>query len=117
MSESLSVYADSELVSDVPNDENLHIELQLPQTISGNTGKDEVIGTAEVYSYDQHIASIELKAEAEIKITFLGTMKTIVKEHPMAVVSVIGLLIIVLIILYAQMLRAQRRRKRKKRRK
>ena len=117
MSESLSVYADSELVSDVPNDENLHIELQLPETISSNTAKDEVIGTAEVYSYDQHIASIELKAEAEVKITFLGTLKTIVKEHPTAVVSVIGLLIIVLIILYAQVHRAQRRKKRKKRRK
>ena len=116
MDESLSVYADSDLVLDVPNDDNLHIELNIPDTISSNTSKDENVGTANVYSYDSLVGTVTLKAEKEVKITFLGTLKTVVKEHPTAVLSILGILLIVLIILYVQAKKAQRRRKRKKRR-
>lgn len=85
---------------DLPSDGNLHVVVDLPDTVNAGTAAGDAIGTVSLYDYDQKVYTADLTAAEDCPKTAEGTVRTFCYElfvlHGLYV-SAAGLLIIVLI--------------------
>ncbi len=62
--------------ADLPNDENLHLYIDLPETIQAPVAAGERIGSVTVYSYDRRLRTIDLLASDARPVSFFGRIQT-----------------------------------------
>jgi len=96
----LTVHAPETVTMDLPSDGNLHLVVNLPDTVNAGTAEGDVIGTVSLYDYDQLAYTADLHAEADCPRTLQGTLRTFAYELFVLhgrYVSAAGLLIIALI--------------------
>ena len=93
----LKVTCSETVTMDLPNDDNLHVVLDFPDTVEAGTKKGDPIGTLKIYDYDQLVYSQDYYAEEDCPQSFMGTVRTVLYEHA-AWISLIGLGLIVLIL-------------------
>lgn len=80
---------------DLPCDGNLHIHLELPESLTAPVSTGSVVGKVQVYAYDQLYAEADLLAAESVNASFSGRVKTLFAEKGGA----IGLLAAVVIAL------------------
>ena len=117
---SIDFKANEDITMVVPNDKNLHIEVNLPDEMLETVNKGDKLGTLKIYSFDNLLYEEELIAEKTIKksivaYVLISTYLFVIKYPIPIIISI--LLIIVLILIYKLMYEIKINKRKLKKRK
>lgn len=118
---SIEAVAAESFTSDLPNDENLHLYVDLPETIEAPVSSGERIGSVTVYSYDQRVKTIDLVASDTRSASLAGKIQTALYDYTggrvvlgVILISLIAAAFLCLLVLLALSYRENRRRRRRR---
>ena len=99
----------------LPNDENLHIEISLPDKLYAPIQKEENIGNIKVYSYDNLVYESELYSDVTIKKSMIAFVLTnlywfIIRYKIQVILSLILLIVLVFILKIVYEIKVNKRR-------
>ena len=108
--------------SDLPSDENLHLYVDLPETVNAPLQAGDKVGTVSVYSYDQLVKTVNLVVNENRSANLFGKIQSGLYSYTngrlwlgvILIVLILASLICMVILLL--MIRAQNRRRRYRRR-
>ncbi len=70
------VVAAETFTADLPNDENLHIYVELPEEVNGPLTEGDAVGTVSIYAYDQLAGTVDLVITKNKPVGFFGRIQT-----------------------------------------
>ena len=108
--------------SDLPSDENLHLYVDLPETVNAPLQAGDKVGTVSIYSYDQLVKTIDLVVNENRSANLFRKIQSGLYNYTngrlwlgvILIVLILASLICMVILLL--MIRAQNRRRRYRRR-
>lgn len=108
--------------SDLPSDENLHLYVDLPETVNAPLQAGDKVGTVSIYSYDQLVKTVDLIVTEQRSANLFGKIQSGLYNYTngrlwlgvILIVLILASLICMVILLL--MIRAQNRRRRYRRR-
>ena len=101
-----NVTAASSFTADLPNDENLHINIEKPAVTEGPLKAGDVVGKISIYDYDQLAGTVDLIVTEDKPVSFFGKIQTALYDYSggrlwlgILLIALIGISVILLIVL------------------
>lgn len=100
LDEPLAIHAEEKVEGFLPIDENLHLVIHVPDKLTAPVKQGELIGTLEVYRYNELFYQSEIRAEEAKAYSRIGAAKTFVTENPQLLAAVLVLVLPVILLRY-----------------